>query len=551
MLPPSLPSPNFASIHPRGTRPSGGFASWRLSSMLREVARTRTLLGALFRPHLNVEALAMTVLRPPLRSAVRESVQQLLDSGFHVVGYSAMDATTFQAYLEPAIHDLPLPMVSPLPSDARGLFATCVEQLQSVLEYASARPSPLGPDKILVVSSSSVRSLEPATTMGIATALVAEADELEVKALKRTYTVRSTMVASLTDLATTVSSPTLWRSSDPHSGIKVQNVRVAGMYQFFRVFQDSDHVVTARCINWLTGEDVVVKASIPCGAVRSIVTYEAAVYKQLSSWPNLVPVRWSGKTGNTDVLVMDCIGPNLDDLRRACRGKLSLRSVLMTGISLLHFVEFAHSRGVILRDIKPHNFAVGGVPKEASRIYAFDFGLATMYVNPVSGQHIPLRTGRDLRGTWRYCSHWTHKGIEPSRRDDIVALGHTLLELLHGQLPWQGISAPSVEAKVERMGLMKTPGYPAFSDLLAQSPRALEKWMAHAYGLEFEQKPDYRYLLALLEDQLAANGWENDGSFDWVKPELASKGTLFPPEYRFIVDPNAVPDTKRAVERLV
>lgn len=150
-------------------------------------------------------------------------------------------------------------------------------------------------------------------------------------------------------------------------------------------------------------------------------------------------------------------------------------------------------------------------------------------------------------------SHRDHScaTTENSRRDDIVVLGHTLLELLHGQLPWQGIYAPSVEAKLERMGLMKTPGYPAFSDLLAQSPRALEKWMAHAHGLEFEQKPDYRYLLALLEDELAANGWENDGSFDWVKPELASEGTLFPPEYRFVVDPNAVPDTKRPVEELL
>lgn len=93
--------------------------------------------------------------------------------------------------------------------------------------------------------------------------------------------------------------------------------------------------MTARCINWLTGEDVVVKGSISYGTEKSIVPYEAAVYKQLSSWPNVVPVRWSGKTGNTDVLVLDCLGPNLDDLRRACRGKLSLRSVLMAGISLV------------------------------------------------------------------------------------------------------------------------------------------------------------------------------------------------------------------------
>lgn len=140
---------------------------------------------------------------------------------------------------------------------------------------------------------------------------------------------------------------------------------------------------------------------------------------------------------------------------------------------------------------------------------------------------------------------------ENSRRDDIAALGHTLLELLHGQLPWQGIFAPSLEAKIVRMGLMKTLGYPAFSELLAQSPHALTKWMNHAHGLDFDQKPDYRYLHTLLEDELAANGWENDGSFDWVKPEWASKGTLLPPEYKFLVDPDAVPDTRRAIQKSI
>lgn len=105
---------------------------------------------------------------------------------------------------------------------------------------------------------------------------------------------------------------------------------------------------------------------------------------------------------------------------------------------------------------------------------------------------------------------------------------------------------------------MKTPGYPALSDFLAdsssESSRALEKWMAHAHGLEFEQKPDYRYLLALLEDELAVNGWENDGRFDWMEMELASskgRGTLVPSEYGFVVDPDAVPDTQSPVPHLL
>lgn len=39
-------------------------------------------------------------------------------------------------------------------------------------------------------------------------------------------------------------------------------------------------------------------------------------------------------------------------------------------------------------------------------------------------------------------------------------------------------------------------------------------------------------------------------SFDWVNPELATKGTLFPAEYKFLIDPNTVPVTEGLVEEL-
>ncbi|KAG7450926.1 uncharacterized protein BT62DRAFT_545032 [Guyanagaster necrorhizus] len=54
---------------------------------------------------------------------------------------------------------------------------------------------------------------------------------------------------------------------------------------------------------------------------------------------------------------------------------------------------------------------LGRATENASIIYAFDFGLAKMYVDSVKGEHIPLRTGRGFCGTWRYSSHWSHLGV--------------------------------------------------------------------------------------------------------------------------------------------
>ncbi|KIY46840.1 kinase-like protein [Fistulina hepatica ATCC 64428] len=302
----------------------------------------------------------------------------------------------------------------------------------------------------------------------------------------------------------------------------------------------------SRAVNWLTDERLAVKVAMP-EASSSILQYEAQVYEQFAGSRAIPFLHWSGSDGDADILVMDYLGPTLEHMRRACRGTLTLKSVLMIGLQILDFVEFAHSRGIILRDIKPHNFAVGRAPKpeNPSTIYAFDFGLAKMYVDPLKKTHIPLRTGRTICGTIRYSSHWSHLGLEASRRDDIVALGHTLLHLLHGHLPWQGIYAASVEAKIARIGEMKTPTNVALTELLSRSPAALRNFMAHAHGLNFEQKPNYGMLRGLLEGALTEHGWENDGLFDWMEPELAPRGTLLPQEYQYLLDPEAVPTTTR------
>jgi serine/threonine protein kinase len=75
----------------------------------------------------------------------------------------------------------------------------------------------------------------------------------------------------------------------------------------------------------------------------------------------------------------------------------------------LNRVEFAHSRGVILRDIKPENFAMG-VGEKSRIVYLFDFGLAKLYVDPSTGVHIPYREGREVLGTMPYSSYNVHFG---------------------------------------------------------------------------------------------------------------------------------------------
>ena len=121
---------------------------------------------------------------------------------------------------------------------------------------------------------------------------------------------------------------------------------------------------------------------------------------------------------------------------------------------------------------------------------------------------------------------------EQSRRDDLEALGNVLLFLLHGSLPWQGIYAPSIEAKLLRIGEMKAGR--VFADLLRRSPREFTEYFDHCRNLKFEEKPNYTFVKQLFYRRSEAEGWTGEnGRFDWMEGTALPKGTLIPEEYLF------------------
>ncbi|XP_050891249.1 uncharacterized protein LOC127096743 [Lathyrus oleraceus] len=241
--------------------------------------------------------------------------------------------------------------------------------------------------------------------------------------------------------------------------------------------------------------------------------YEAKLYNILKGGSGIPRMKWFGTDGDYNVLVLELMGPSLEDLLYYCEGKFSLKSVLMLADQMLTRIEYLHSKGLLHRDIKPDNFLMG-LGKKANQVCMIDFGLSKGYRDPISYKHIPYRENKNLTGTARYASCNTHKGIEQSRRDDLESLGYVLLYFLRGSLPWQGLQAATRTQKYEKICKTKLS---IRTEVLCKSyPVEFASYFHYCRSLTFDQRPDYGYLRRLFRELFTSKGYDADYLFDWT-----------------------------------
>ena len=163
--------------------------------------------------------------------------------------------------------------------------------------------------------------------------------------------------------------------------------------------------------------------------------------------PNVVAVTDFGIAGGAmPFLVMELItGRSLRDIL-AAEGRLEPERALEIMSAVGAGVAAAHERGILHRDLKPLNIMLrDGVPV-AEAVKVLDFGLAKIKSGEMPQSFVQAQTTGPM-GSPYYMAPEQWSDAEPDYHTDIYSLGVILYQMLAGDVPFKGSSAPSIMNK--------------------------------------------------------------------------------------------------------
>ena len=226
-----------------------------------------------------------------------------------------------------------------------------------------------------------------------------------------------------------------------------------------------------------------------------------------------------GYTKNYNVLIETLLGRSLYTLFIKKEIKCKIIDTCLIGIQILDRLKWIHSKDIIYRDIKPENFLIG--INDPNIIYVVDFGLCKKYRSSKTGKHILFKKTGKFSGTLIYASSNVVKGMEASRRDDLISLGYMLIYLLKRNLPWESSFKNLDKYKYnELINLKETDG----NNLLFKNiPKEFVEYIKYTKSLKFEQAPDYSYLQSLFKKVLIKLNLNYKYlTFSWINPKNKS-----------------------------
>ena len=199
------------------------------------------------------------------------------------------------------------------------------------------------------------------------------------------------------------------------------------------------------------------------------------------SHPNIVQVYDVSSTDSANFIVMELVhGISLRQYMER-KGVLNWKETLHFAMQIAKGLEHAHSRGIVHRDIKPHNVMV----LKNGSVKVMDFGIAR-----VMSKSNTLT--KEALGSVHYISPEQAKGGFTDNRSDLYSLSVVMYEMMTGRPPYDGESPVAVAIQHINGGAAMP------STLNPNIPGALEQIIMH--GMELETRDRYSSATEMLRD---------------------------------------------------
>jgi len=185
--------------------------------------------------------------------------------------------------------------------------------------------------------------------------------------------------------------------------------------------------------------DRTVALKVLASTVLLDTTFAERFHREAQLWarlehPCIVPVYLAGIEDGRPFIAMRFIeGGSLDNSLR--EGPLQKEKAFRILADIARALDFAHSQGIVHRDVKPGNVLVDG----EGRAYLSDFGIARAIAGD-AGIHLTA----EVVGTPAYMSPEQARSQNPGPLADLYSLGCLAYELVTGRPPFEGETAIQV-----------------------------------------------------------------------------------------------------------
>ncbi len=183
------------------------------------------------------------------------------------------------------------------------------------------------------------------------------APEVDVRTLQAAWETVRKMVSYPSD-----ESVVTWKDSD-RINRKLTGELVAGLWRLGERIETDASSRLYYATNIYTGEDVAVKVEKRT-VTRPALCYEKKVSERMSRLSSRLIVgipryQFFYVNPSYNMLVMDLLGPNLEDRLNRCYRSMSLKSVLMIGLQVLDRLEYIHGESYVHRNLCPESLLMG------------------------------------------------------------------------------------------------------------------------------------------------------------------------------------------------